>query len=92
MLYAAAVSKKLELLAADEVELLNDVVHRSGTLPSIAHLDPLNVLEAFSYDKKVVDRSLHWVLLQGIGKPVIVPQKDIPRSVLTGSLKDLLKH
>jgi 3-dehydroquinate synthase len=91
ILFAAAVSKKLELLAKDEVELLNDVVHRCGPLPSIAHLDPLRLFEAFSYDKKIVDRSLHWILLKGIGKPVIVPQKDIPKPVLTGSLRDLLK-
>jgi 3-dehydroquinate synthase len=92
ILFAAEVSKKLEFLAADEVELLNDVVHRCGTLPSIAHLDPLKLFEAFSYDKKIVDRSLHWILLKGIGKPVILPQKDIPKSALTGSLKDLLKR
>ncbi|MEP7213664.1 MAG: 3-dehydroquinate synthase [Acidobacteriota bacterium] len=92
IMFAAEVSKKLELLAKDEVELLNDVVHRAGPLPSIAHLDPLKVFAAFSYDKKIVDRSLNWILLRGIGKPVIVPQKDIPKSVLTGSLKALLKH
>ena len=91
IMYAAEVSKKLELLPKDEVELLNDVVHRAGPLPSITHLDPLKIFEAFSYDKKIVDRSLNWILLRGIGNPVIVPQKDIPRSVLTGSLKALLK-
>ena len=92
ILFAAELSKKLELIAADEVELLNDVVHRAGKLPPIANLDPLKVFEAFSYDKKIVDRSLRWILLRGIGKPVIVPQENIPQSVLTSSLETLIKQ
>ncbi len=90
--FAANVSKKLDLLSADEVNLLNDVVHRAGALPSIAHLKPAELLASFKFDKKVIGDSLQWVLLRGIGKPVIVPQSDIPRSILTDSLRDLIHN
>ena len=55
----------------------------AGPLPPIDTSDALKIFEAFSYDKKTIDGSLQWILLQGIGEPVIVPQKDIPRSVST---------
>ena len=76
--FAAELSKKIGLLAPDEVNLLNDVVHRAGTLPPISNLDPRIIFETFKYDKKLVNNSLQWILLEGIGKPVIFPNSDIP--------------
>jgi 3-dehydroquinate synthase len=90
ILFAAELSKKLELLPPDELELLNDVVHRAGTLPSLTHIDPLKVLDALGYDKKIVDGSLRWILLRGIGEPVIVPQKEIPAATISRSIRSLL--
>ena len=87
ILFAAELSKKLELLTADEVKSLNDVVHRAGTLPSIGHIDPSEILEAFRHDKKMIGDSLQWVLLRGIGKPVIVPGKEIPASLIRSTVK-----
>ncbi|HMJ09670.1 MAG TPA: 3-dehydroquinate synthase [Pyrinomonadaceae bacterium] len=89
LMFAAEVSKKLELLDENTVILLNDVVHRAGKLPAIAHLDPVKVFDSFRYDKKVVRESLQWVLLRGIGKPVIIPQTQIPVSVLVSSFQQL---
>ena len=88
--FAAELSKRLELLAPDEVDLLNDVVRRAGTLPAISHIDPSKVLEAFRYDKKQIGDSLHWILLRGIGKPVIVQGSAIPRRALTSTLKYMI--
>lgn len=90
ILFAAELSKKLELMTANEVELLNDVVHRAGVLPPIGHLDPQVIIESFKYDKKVVNESLRWVLLRGIGDPVIIPQNDIPQTLLISTLKRLI--
>jgi len=38
--FASQLSKTLELLSQDEVDLLNDVVRRAGVLPAISHIDP----------------------------------------------------
>ena len=82
--------KKLELLTNDEVELLNDVVHRTGRLPSLQGIDPSEVFEAFNFDKKHIGRSLQWVLLRGIGKPVIVAGSEIPDRVLKDTLRTVI--
>jgi len=91
IIFAAELSKKLELLSSDEVELLNGVVHRAGVLPPIGHIDPSGIFEAFKYDKKNIANSLHWILLKGIGKPVIVPQSKIPSSVIRSTIREVVR-
>lgn len=91
IIFAAELSKKLELLSTDEVELLNGVVHRTGILPAIEHIDPSGVFEAFKYDKKNIANSLQWILLKGIGKPVIVPQSKIPSSLLRSTIREVVR-
>ena len=90
ILYAAELSKMLALIDPDNVKLLNDVVHRLGTLPPLNNLDPQEVFEAFRFDKKVVAGSLQMILLKGIGRPVIVNGDEIPRSTHIKVLKKLL--
>jgi len=91
MLFAADLSKRLEMLDNHSVKLLNDVVHRCGPLPPIAHIAPEAILQALKYDKKNLDGKLQWVLLEGIGKPKIFPGTDIPASVLTSTIKAALR-
>ena len=87
ILFAAELSKKLELLGQDEVNSLNDVVRRAGSLPPIIDIDQSKILASFKHDKKRIGNSLHWVLLRDIGKPVIVPGTEIPRSAVLSTLK-----
>ena len=87
ILFAAELSKKLELLSPDEVKSLNDVVHRAGALPPIENIDPSEILEAFRHDKKNIGDSLQWILLRGIGKPVVVPGTEIPASLIRSTVK-----
>ncbi len=91
ILFAAELSKRLELLGQDEVDFLNDVVHRAGRLPAIRHIDPAEILEAFKHDKKQIGTSLHWILLRSIGRPIIVPDREVPRRVLTSTLKSFIR-
>ena len=88
--FAAELSKNLELLSLNEVDLLNDVVRRAGVLPAISHIDPSKVIEAFAYDKKKVGGSLNWVLLRGIGRPVIVPGTTIPMPTIRSTVRSIL--
>ena len=90
--FAVELSKKLELIDQHEVDLLNDVVRRAGVLPAISNIDPSELIETFKADKKRVGNSLHWVLLQSIGKPIIVPDTDIPRSAIRSTLKSLVRN
>lgn len=92
IIFAGELSKKLALLPQNELNLLYDVVHRVGSLPSIAHIDPSEVLKTFRHDKKIVGNSLQWVLLNGIGKPVIVSQENIPGRTLKSVLSKVLRE
>ena len=91
VLFAAELSKNLALCGENDIKLLYDVVHRLGPLPSLANIDPQEVFEAFRHDKKHLAGSLQMVLLKGIGKPVIVNEKDIPRPIILKTLKEFLK-
>jgi len=70
---------------------LNGVVHRVGVLPALNSIDPSEVFEAFKYDKKNIGDSLQWILLKGIGKPVVVPQREIPISAIKATIRASLK-
>lgn len=90
ILFAAELSKKLDILDEKELNLLNDVVAGVGNLPNTNSIDIKQVFEAFKFDKKTVGKSLQWILLKGIGKPVILSNKSIPESVLQETLKKVL--
>jgi len=89
--FAALLSKKIGLLSDNQLKSLNDAVHRTGKLPSINHLDPESVFDTFKYDKKLINDSLHWILLEGIGKPVIFPHVKIPHSTLMAALEEIIR-
>ncbi|MCC6328027.1 MAG: 3-dehydroquinate synthase [Acidobacteria bacterium] len=88
--FAAALSKNLELLGQNDVELLNDVVRRAGGLPAVDKIDPGEIFATLQYDKKMINDSLQWVLLERIGKPVIFPHAKIPRAALAASFKQII--
>lgn len=91
IIFAAELSKKLELLGQHEVNSLNDVVRCAGVLPVIDSLDQSEILESFKHDKKRVGNSLQWVLLRGIGKPIIIPDTEIPKSAVSSTLKTIFQ-
>jgi 3-dehydroquinate synthase len=89
--FAASLSKNLGLLSKDEVTLLYDVVHMAGRLPAVAGIDPRDVFAALKHDKKVIDGSLQWILLKGIGEPVIVPHAELDRPAMKAAFKDIVR-
>jgi 3-dehydroquinate synthase len=92
ILFAAELSKSLALCGEKDVNLLNDVVHRAGSLPGLAGIGLNEVFEAFSFDKKNIAGSLQMVLLRGIGKPVILTGNDIPRPLIRKVLRKFLQN
>jgi len=90
ILFTAELSKVLALCDEKDVKLLNDVVHMAGILPPMQNIDSEAVIEAFRFDKKHLAGSLQMILLKGIGKPVILTDRDIPRSATQKVLKQLL--
>ena len=72
MMVAAQVAAGRGLIAEDENRALKALVMRLGPLPPVADLPADRVLDLVKRDKKVVDGSLHFVLLSGLGTARIV--------------------
>ena len=88
---AAELSKNLDLLSQNELKSLNDVLHRAGRLPNVAGVTQESILRAIKFDKKVTGGGLSWVLLKGIGKPVITSEKDIPKAAISKAIRSVIK-
>lgn len=91
ILVAAEIAKRLEILKQDSINLLNNVVSLVGELPKTNNINIDDLLELFVFDKKTIGESLQWVLLEDIGKPKIVPNRSIPKSIIKKSLKTILE-
>ncbi len=92
ILFAADLSKRLDIFDKNELLLLNDVFRRVGDLPDTKNIKIKKVIEAFAFDKKAIGDSLQFILLEGIGKPVILENKDIPASAIQASLEAVLHN
>lgn len=91
VLFAAELSKMLELLDENELKLLNDVFQHIGSLPDAKNIEIEKVVQAFSFDKKNIGRTLQWILLKRIGEPVIMSNEEISQSSLKKSLEKILQ-
>lgn len=89
ILFAAEMSKNLAILDKIKLRLLNDVVHRAGILPDLRGISPEEVFEAFAFDKKQIGKSLQWILLADIGKPLV--RKDIAAPIIKKTLEEFLE-
>jgi len=92
IIFAAELSKKLGILDESVVKLLRGVVHRTGTLPSTDSLDRNRVFECLKHDKKVIDGTLQWILLKGIGKPVVIPHNKIGDALVKKTIQHLISE
>lgn len=90
MLVAGEISKKLGMLDGSEVELLHDAVRHCGRLPRADDLDPMRIISALASDKKSVGGSVKWVLLERLGRALIVDGREINARVLRDSLRAAL--
>lgn len=90
MLAAGEISARLELLDVDDLKLLRRAVSLTGRLPPAKDLNQSDVLKAVAGDKKSVDNSVQWILLEQIGKARIVDGREIPARVLRDALRAAL--
>ncbi len=92
ILYAAELSKSLDLIDNKSVNLLYDVVRSVGVLPALDKISFDEVFEAFRFDKKRSGGSLQMVLLKGLGRPVIVDAATIPHKFHSNAYERLKKY
>ena len=88
--FAAELSKILDILDENELNLLNDVLRRVGDLPDTRNISLEEISKAFAFDKKQIGESLQWILLTGIGKPRII--ENISQKTIQETLKKVLRN
>jgi len=89
MMFAGSLSVKTGLLAPAILERQRQVLERYG-LPTLAEgLDRERLLATVALDKKVEAKRVRWVLLEGIGKPVL--RDDVPADVIEAALDEVLR-
>lgn len=86
---AAEIAVRMQMLTSAELERQTDIL-RSFGLPvkGPAGIDQAAVLAATALDKKVSEKRINWVLLDGIGKAT--SRDDIPDSVVLQALAAVL--
>jgi 3-dehydroquinate synthase len=89
-LAAAEISKRLGLLDPSELESLREAVALAGRLPAAADLDAETIRRALRKDKKAVGGSIHWVLLEGLGRARVVDGREVPARVVLGAIRAAL--
>ena len=87
MLVAGEISKNLGMLASGELESLREAVRLCGPLPRAGDLSIDDIIRAIDRDKKSIGGAVKWILLERIGKPLIVDGREIDSSVLRASLR-----
>jgi len=88
MVGAAMLSHALGVLSPEVVKQHRDILKTFGLPISCSDVNVKNVLKAMELDKKVKGKALRWVLLRGIGQPVI--RQDVPRHLVVKVLEELL--
>ena len=86
MLVAGEISKSLGMLASGELESLREAVGLCGPLPRAGDLSIDDIIRTIDRDKKSIGGAVKWILLERIGKPLIVDSQDIDSRVLRASL------
>jgi 3-dehydroquinate synthase len=85
---AARISRRLGLVSPELVERQDALIARFGLPLRASGLDPAKVVAAMALDKKIKGGAIRWVLLEGIGRPVI--RHDVPPELAEEVVGELL--
>ena len=89
MMGAARIAHGLGLIDEELVARHGDVLRGFGLPTASSSIDVERVLGAMMLDKKVEQGRLHFVLLEGVGKPVV--RSDVPETLVRSVLRDLAR-
>jgi 3-dehydroquinate synthase len=88
MLVAAEIGRRMGLTPPELVERQGALLERFDLLRPLPKISADAVLAAMSLDKKVSGKSIRWVLLAGVGKPVL--RSDVPLPLAREVVEQLL--
>ena len=88
MMGAAMLSRDVGLLFQEVVDRQKALLERLGLPTTFSGVDIERLLQATELEKKVRGKKVRWVLLRGIGQPVV--RDDVHREVAVSVIKKLL--
>jgi len=88
MTAAASISRRLGLLPLELVERQQRLLERFGLPTRADRIDRRRIADAMARDKKVQAKAIRWVLLEGVGRPVL--RDDVPAAVVEQALDEAL--
>jgi 3-dehydroquinate synthase len=88
MVAAAQISLRMGLLAPDVPARLVQLLASFGLPQRAEGVDRRAIREAMALDKKVRDRAVRWVLLEGIGRPAV--RDDVPPEAVDAAMQEVL--
>jgi 3-dehydroquinate synthase len=88
MMNAAMLSVRMGLLDPAVIGRQQRIFDAYGLPTTASDLDRAAIMDAILLDKKVQGKKVRWVLLEGIGRPVL--RDDVPQEVVDSVLDELL--
>ena len=88
MVGAAMLAQALGILPAELVERHRKALETFGLPVSCSGVKVRDVMAAMELDKKVRSQAVRWVLLEGVGRPVV--RQDVPAQMVADVLEELL--
>jgi shikimate kinase/3-dehydroquinate synthase len=88
MMGAAMLSERLGLIKRDVVRRQKKLLERFGLPTSCSDVSLDAVVSATALDKKVKEKSIQWVLLEGFGKTTF--RDDVPQKYVLSVIKELV--
>jgi 3-dehydroquinate synthetase len=92
MIGAGAISRELGLLDDASFALLEEAISLTGRIPEAFDLDDEKIFSRLSSDKKAVNGSIQWVLIDRIGSARITDSHPIPPAVIRRAIRLALDH
>ena len=88
MMAAAFISNEMGLISEDVVLRQRRILERFNLPTAAPDVDPEQVFQAMSMDKKTVGGSIRWVLLEDIGKAVV--HRDVPPELVERAVRSFV--
>lgn len=87
MLSAARISQNIGILSSAIYQRIANLIANIGLPQEVTGIKEKDVLKAYKLDKKFIGKTNRFVLIKGIGSPVVY--KDIPEKIIFNSIKEL---
>ena len=85
MMAAGHIATELGMLSANHLNRQKEILINLGLPVIMEEINPSEIKEAMTLDKKVKDGNIRWVLLEGIGNAVV--SLDVPGKYVNEALK-----